>query len=127
MPGATADDYAATLEEIFESVVAGVDVLEPGIPVTGLEGPAASAHLYRIEVPVGTTALRLLSAGGSGNVTLQAKFGAVPSDSSHDFISQRPGNNEVIHITTPTPGTYYVRLLGVMAYSGVSLQGRLIN
>ncbi|WP_139119827.1 pre-peptidase C-terminal domain-containing protein [Xanthomonas graminis] len=124
-PNATSEVYADLLGEIFQSVAEGVTMLEPAVPITGLEGAAGTDHLFRLEVPVGTSNLRVLSYSGSGNVSLYMKWGSIPTATDHDVFSTRPGNNETLNVAAPAAGTYYVRLRGESAYSGVSLQARL--
>ncbi|WP_407352732.1 pre-peptidase C-terminal domain-containing protein [Luteimonas sp. R10] len=99
-----------------------VPELQNGVAVTGIEGAAGDTHLYRIEVPAGARNLRILSYGGSGDVTLTARLGELPTDSDYDAISSRPGNNETIHVAAPAAGTWYIRLLGVRAHARVSLR-----
>ncbi|MEZ0470863.1 pre-peptidase C-terminal domain-containing protein [Luteimonas salinilitoris] len=90
--------------------------------VTGIEGVAGDAHLYRIEVPAGARNLRILSYGGNGDVTLTARLGELPTDDAYDAISSRPGNNEIIHVAAPAAGTWYIRLVGERAHARVSLR-----
>lgn len=93
-----------------------------GVPVTGLEGEPASEHLYRIEVPAGARNLRVLSSGGSGDVSMYLAHGRIPTEGDHDLASTRPGNNETVQAATPAAGTWYVKLVGVSAYTRVTLR-----
>ncbi|MDH5823039.1 lamin tail domain-containing protein [Luteimonas sp. RD2P54] len=99
-----------------------VPELQNGVAVTGLEGAAGEAHLYRIEVPEGARNLRVLSYGGSGDVTLFLRHGEPPTADEYDARSARPGNNEVVHVGAPAAGTWYVRLVGERAHARVSLR-----
>ncbi|WP_295965473.1 pre-peptidase C-terminal domain-containing protein [uncultured Xanthomonas sp.] len=124
-PNATSEVYADLLGEIFQSVTEGITTLEPAVPLTGLEGAAGSDSLFRVEVPTGTSNLRVLSYGGTGNVSLYMKRGKIPTVTDHDMFSTRPGNNETLNLAVPVAGTYYIRLRGESAYTRVSLQARV--
>jgi len=54
-------------------------------------------------------------------VTLLASFDDEPTLQSADFRSARPGNNETLRIPTPQAGVYYIKLVGLKTFSGVSV------
>jgi serine protease len=91
--------------------------------VTGLSGAAGSEKLYSFDAAAGSV-LSILTLGGSGNVSLYVSFDEEPSAASHDFKSARPGNSETVRITAPQAGTYYIKVVGESAYSGVTLVAR---
>ncbi|MGN7726411.1 pre-peptidase C-terminal domain-containing protein [Luteimonas sp. 22616] len=98
--------------------------LENKVPVTALSGAAGEELLFAIEVPAGARMLNILSYGGSGDITLLAKRNGVPTEGDADGRSSRPGNSETIRITNPAPGTYYIKVVGVKAFSRLTLQAR---
>lgn len=51
------------------------------------------------------------------------KIGAEPSAADNDYSSMHAGNNESVVVTRPLAGTYYIKVVGVKAYLGVSVQG----
>jgi len=63
-----------------------------------------------------------LTYGGSGNVSLYVSAGEEPSATDFDAKSARPGNSETVRFTAPVAGTYYIKLVGESAFSGVSIQ-----
>ncbi|MDH5822138.1 pre-peptidase C-terminal domain-containing protein [Luteimonas sp. RD2P54] len=94
-------------------------------PVTGLSGAAGDALLYSLVVPEGVEGpLSFISSGGSGDITMYVAFEAEPDADAYDYVSQRPGNNETVRVAEPQAGTYYIKLVGVRAFSGVTLQAR---
>lgn len=93
------------------------------VNVTGLAGAAGSEKLYSFEAAAGTV-LSVMTLGGTGNVGLYVSFDEEPTTSSADFKSVRPGNSETVRITAPQAGTYYIKLVGDGAYSGVTLVAR---
>ena len=95
------------------------------VPVTGLSGAAGSEALYAIEVPAGVTGLlNITTHGGSGDVSVYVSLDEEPQVEASDWRSTRPGNTETVRINNPAAGTYYIKLVGVRAYSNVTLQAR---
>ncbi|MEO8364759.1 MAG: S8 family peptidase [Pseudoxanthomonas sp.] len=93
------------------------------VNVTGLSGAADSEKLYSFDAAAGSV-LTFMTLGGSGNVSLYVSFDEEPTTTVADFKSTRPGNSETVRITAPQAGTYYVKLVGATAYSGVTLVAR---
>lgn len=94
-------------------------------PVSGQSGAAGDTLLYSITVPDGVSGpLTITTSGGSGNVTLYVSEGEEPQADAYDFISQRPGNNEVVRVANVEAGTYYVKVVGISAFANVSVQAR---
>ena len=92
-----------------------------GVPMTGLGGAAGDEVLLALTVPAGASGLSILSYGGMGDVTLLASHGKEPTIENADFRSARPGNNETLRIPTPQAGVYYIKLVGLKTFSGVSV------
>ncbi|MCE0556827.1 PKD domain-containing protein [Motilimonas sp. E26] len=66
--------------------------------------------------------LSITTQGGSGDVDLLVKFGAVPAGADADCRPYKNGNNESCDIANAKVGTYYIVLNGYDNYSGVSLK-----
>lgn len=98
--------------------------LENKVPVKGLQGAAGDEQLFSIEVPAGAALLNVLAYGGSGDISLYAKRDGEPGPDDADARSERPGNSETIRIANPAAGTYYIKVVGVKAFKGLSLQAR---
>ncbi len=92
-------------------------------PVTGLSGTAGSEVLYSFEASAGSV-LSFMTYGGTGNVSVYVSFDAEPTTSVYDAKSTRVGNSETVRFTAPQAGTYYIKLVGAAAYSGVTLVAR---
>lgn len=98
-------------------------VLQNGVALTGQQGDGDSEAFYKIDVPAGARALVMRTAGGTGDVSLYVKAGALPTATSFDASSVHVGNAEsVIVRSVPKATTYYLRVVGVKAYRGVSVQ-----
>lgn len=93
------------------------------VPVSNLMDAAGSQALYSFTASAGSV-LSIMTYGGTGDVSLYVSFEAEPTASSYDAKSTRVGNNETVRFNAPRTGTYYIRLVGVSAYSGVTLVAR---
>lgn len=115
-------DYAGvSLKATWGSVTA----LKDGVAVPNLSGAANSEMFFSIDVPTGTSSLKFVTAGGTGNADLYVRKGAMPTTAVSDYRSLGAGNSETITVTSPGAGTWYVLLKGVKAYSGLSLTATL--
>ncbi|RPD84359.1 pre-peptidase C-terminal domain-containing protein [Luteimonas sp. 100069] len=94
-------------------------------PLSGQSGAAGTKLLYSIEVPENVSGpLSITTSGGSGNVTLYVSRDVEPQADAYDFISQRPGNNEVVRIADVEAGIYYIKVVGQSAFANVTVQAR---
>lgn len=100
------------------------NLLTPGVART-LSGAEGSEREFRVEVPAGTGSLRIALTGGTGDADLYIRFGAAPIPSDFDCGSDSFGEDEECHFDDPTPGTWYIVVVGFEAYSNVSLLATL--
>jgi vibriolysin len=86
---------------------------------------AASAWscTYTLAVPAGSTNLTFNLSGGTGDGDMYVKFGAEPTSTTYDCRPYKGGNTESCTFATPSAGTYYVKIYGYSAASGMSLKG----
>ncbi len=96
--------------------------LQNGVAKTGISGSQGGSVNYTMQVPSGATSIRFAISGGSGDADLYVRFGAAPTDSAYDCRPYIDGNAESCNVSQ-SGGTYYVRLKGYRAFSGVSLVG----
>jgi hypothetical protein len=96
--------------------------LTNGVPLTGLSGTAGSETFYRIDVPAGQDDLEILTTGGTGDVDLYVRRGALPTTTSYDYRPYKVGNEETVSVTNPTAGTWYIMLRGYADYANVTLR-----
>ncbi|MCQ4165701.1 M14 family zinc carboxypeptidase [Tahibacter harae] len=101
----------------------GGNVLQNGVPASGLSGAANSSLAYTIVVPAGASNLNISTSGGSGDADLYVRFGSAPTTSTYDCRPYKSGNAETCTFATPQAGTYHILLRGYSAYSGLSLLG----
>ena len=101
----------------------GGNVLQNGVPVTGLHATRNHAVYYTMVVPSGASNLNIRIAGGSGDADLYVKLGSQPTTRSYDCRPYVAGNNESCTASAPTPGTYYIMVNAYQSYSGVTLEG----
>ena len=120
----TDDDGATnTVTKAVTVATTGGNALTKGVPVTGLSGATGASLYYTLAVPAGSTNLTFTMSGGTGDADLYVQFGANPTDTSYVCRPYLSGNNETCTIAAPSAGTYYVRVKGYSAFSGVSLVG----
>lgn len=104
----------------------GGQALANGVIKANLNAPAGGSLDYVIAVGAGAQKLSITSYGGSGEVKLLLKRDAAPTATSYDVISQRPGNNQLINLTTPAAGTYFLKVLGVSEFSRLSVKATVL-
>lgn len=96
-------------------------LITSGTPSTGISGSRRSLKLYRIVVPSGATGLEVTTTGGTGDVDLYLRYGAVPTLTQSDCASEGDTNEEGCLESTVAAGDWYILLEGFEAYSGVTL------
>jgi serine protease len=99
------------------------NVLQNGVPVTGLAASTGNTLNYTMNVPAGATNLSFAMSGGTGDADLYVRFGSAPTTSTYDCRPYRSGNNETCSFASPQVGTYYVMVRAYSTFSGVSLTG----
>ncbi len=97
----------------------------PGAPKSGsasnLSGAANEWVDFTWDVDPGRSNLTISISGGSGDADLYVRRGSQPTTSAYDCRPYRGGNNETCTFDNPAAGTYYIRLRGYSAFSGVTL------
>ena len=94
--------------------------LQNGVPVTGLSGATGQELSYTVTVPSGSN-LTIAMSGGTGDADLYVKKGSAPTTTSYDCRPYKTGNSESCAFSAAS-GTYYIKVRGYSAFSGVSLQ-----
>jgi hypothetical protein len=92
-----------------------------GTPMSGLSGAEDSQKYYRVTVPVGTKTLEVTTTGGTGDLDLYLRPGVPPSSTGVTCASEGNDTVERCTITDPTPGDWYILILGFEAYGGVTM------
>jgi len=99
-------------------------VLVNKVAATDLAGSADDDVLFRFQAEAGKV-LSFMSYAGTGDVSMYVSLDTVPTAAVHDARSVRAGStSETVRFTAPKAGTYYIRLVGAGAYSGVNLVAR---
>lgn len=100
----------------------GGNVLQNGVPVTGISGTSGQ-QFWTMTVPAGATNLQFQTSGGTGDADMHVRFGAPPTLSTYDCRPYESGNNETCTFPTPSAGTWHVMLDAYTAFSGLTLVG----
>jgi Zn-dependent metalloprotease len=112
--------YSGVTVKASYSTGGGTGGLQNGVPVTGLSGAQSQELSYTVTVPAGSS-LMIAMSGGTGDADLYVKKGSAPTTSSYDCRPYRTGNSESCSFSSAS-GTYYVKVRGYTAFSGVSLK-----
>ncbi len=113
--------YSGVMVKASYSTGGGSGGLQNGVPVTGLAGSASQELSYTVTVPSGTSSLAIAISGGTGDADLYVKKGSAPTTSVYDCRPYLTGNAETCTFSAPS-GTYYIKVRGYTAFSGVSLK-----
>lgn len=106
----------------FEDEDAAI-ALTNGVTRRNLIGRQGEEKLYKLVVPAGMPKLQVTTSGGSGDVSLYVSLNKAPSPDDAQYWSTHGGtNNEAIGIAPAAAGTYYIKVIGEQAYSGVNLR-----
>ncbi|TKC95738.1 M4 family metallopeptidase [Polyangium fumosum] len=76
---------------------------------------------YTQATPAGATTLKVEISGGTGDADLYVRKGSAPTLTLYTCRPYLEGNNEVCEIPAPS-GTYYIKLYGYVASSGITLK-----
>ncbi len=101
-----------------------VPPLKSGARLEGLAGRRGERLTFRIDVPAGTRALVVETAGGKGNVDLLLRHGKPAEGAKAGRASRGPGTREALRLRAPAAGAWYATLEGVEAFAGVTLSVR---
>ena len=130
IPGATPIgtgivDAKAALDEALqepctEDCAPDATPLTNKVAIGGNAGASGSEKIFSFVATAGKP-VSFITYGGTGNVSLHVGADTGGSTVTYTAKSTRAGNAETVRITAPVAGTYYVKLAGDAAYSGVSL------
>lgn len=120
-PDETGNSATAAVS-VIEDPLSAAQPLVNGVQIGGVAGDAGESQLFRIDVPAGARNLRIVTAGGTGDVSLYASPDALPTPDDWQLRSQRPGNNETVQVVAPQPGTWYIRVVGERAFARLSVR-----
>ncbi|HWO56992.1 MAG TPA: pre-peptidase C-terminal domain-containing protein, partial [bacterium] len=108
------------------TVPADPNALIPGVMRYDVAGALDSQLLYTIDVPAGSSLLHVQTDGGTGDADLYLRFGAPPTLDTFDYRSwDSSAANEVIAVTNPATGRWYVMVHAFTEISNVRLIAHL--
>ena len=99
-------------------------LLRNGVGSTVPAGGAGSESRFVLPTYAGVKNLSFAINGGTGNVNLYVRFGAMPTTTTYDCRSINAGNTESCPIASPQVGNYYVLVRGVATHSGAKVSGK---
>jgi M6 family metalloprotease-like protein len=89
--------------------------------VVNVSDQAGRTRYYSLTVPAGPTSLIIQTSGGTGDVDLEVRQGAVPTTLVDDCGSFSSTTSEQCVFDNPSAGTYEVMLIGFETYANVTL------
>lgn len=133
LPGACSGGCGAGIIDADAAVTAAINgttpnpggsVLQNNVPVTGLGAASGASLSYTVNVPAGSTQLRVAISGGSGDADLYLRQGSAPTDTVYTCRPYLSGNNETCTVNSPAAGTWYVRVKAYSTFSGVTVNAQ---
>ena len=102
---------------------AGTDVRVLGKNCRRSNVSAAAGDLvyFYLQIPAGTTQLRIRTSGGTGDANLYANAPGWATTTAYQQRSVNAGNRETLTVANPPAGYYYISLQAASAFSGVAL------
>ncbi len=96
---------------------------DPQLPLAGLADRRTGALVvWTVQVGAGAPPLVVSTNGGTGDVDLYVRFGALPTLAQSDAASAHADNLESVTVAAPRAGTYYIGLAAHSPYMGVTLR-----
>lgn len=114
------------LSASYTAAPVGGALLARDTPMRSIAIPEGGARYYRFSVPTNAGNLRIQTQGGSGDLDMYVRRGAVPTLSSYLCAPLRGNNDEVCEWAAPAAGTYYIMLHGYTQVSGVTLSANYV-
>ncbi len=115
------------LHSLFSGRASGCNsiggTLTNGVAASNLCSSTGAELRFSLSVPAGTSGLRFMSSGGSGDADLYVRFGSEPSTAAHDCKSEGSRSAETCTIASAQAGTYHVLVKAYATFAGVSLTG----
>ena len=98
-----------------------VRVLGKNCQRSNMSATAGNLAYFYLQIPAGTTQLRIRTSGGSGDANLYANAPSWATSTNYQHRSINAGNGETLTIANPPAGYYYISLHAASAFSGVTI------
>ncbi len=95
--------------------------LTNGVPTPAFNGSPGFGSLFQISVPAGQTELRIQTSGGTGDASVYVQKGTAPTATVYDFASRSTGNAELIQVSQPDAGDWFILVAPEPQFSGITL------
>ena len=116
---AAAVDRAKRFGEPIQSMPLTDNVVESMPPLAAGQGV-----IYAIDVPEGRSRLEFTSYSGRGALAAYLNYESEPMPASNIGASVRPGTNQVLNVTSPAKGRYYIKVVATADAAGVLVRAR---
>lgn len=100
----------------------GTIPLTSNVPITNISVNTGEwSCTYTLNVTSAASTLRFATTSGSGDADLYVRYGGEPSLAVYDCKSNNGSNAETCDLSNAQAGTYYVKVYGYAAFSGLRL------
>jgi secreted trypsin-like serine protease len=129
--GATFECGAAGAPGLYTRLAAFADVIDETLcfwpdvikKKDHIAGSKNQLQFVKVEVPAGLRMVNFHLSGGTGDSDLFVRKGKKPTETEFDCVSGIIGTNgELCHFFEPTPGTYWVGVIGNNDFANVKLR-----
>ncbi|MFD5142239.1 collagenase [Streptomyces sp. NPDC058401] len=103
-----------------------VRVLGDGCLRSGVSAAVGDYRYFYLNVPAGTTSLKISVSGGTGNANLYYSPTSWATTTNYTARSVKAGNAETLTIDNPPAGYVYISLHAAKAFAGATVSARLL-
>ncbi|MGW0434794.1 collagenase [Micromonospora sp. NPDC003197] len=89
---------------------------------SGLAATSGNYYYLYLDVPAGTSTLRITASGGTGDADLYYNRSTWATTSAYDNRSVNTGNGETLTITSPSAGYHFISLYAQQGFTGVTVK-----
>ncbi|TDR40064.1 collagenase [Tahibacter aquaticus] len=113
--------YTAPSGGLAECSGSDLRVLGKNCQRSNMSATQGNYAYFFVNIPAGTSQLRIRSSGGTGDANLYANAATWATTSAYQQRSINAGNSETLTINNPPAGYFYISLHAASAFSGVTI------
>lgn len=113
---------AKSVSVAFNTAATGGGVSTTAFSADNQSLPISATQSFNFQLPSGARNLIVTTSGGTGDIDLRVRAGAIPDAVTYDCISYTYTNEEVCVFPNPVSGTYYALLDAYSSSAGFSIR-----
>jgi len=106
--------------DTFDGVT--LDGYSRGLSAITLSADQGEALYFEIDVPEGVSELGFEMYGGTGDADIHVMYGSMPTLTEYYYRPYMWGNDEIVEIQDPPPGTWYIMINAYDSFDDVTLK-----